>query len=95
MPASTILPLTLTPDSSQLHGYAYDPKTQTLALEFKSNHKTKTYHYPGFTPEQFEAFKNSESQGSYFYAHIKKQWPEGKFVTMYTDVETNRDPLES
>jgi hypothetical protein len=94
MPASTILPLTLTPDSSQLHGYAYDPKTQTLALEFNSNHKTQTYHYPGFTPEQFEAFKTAESQGSHFYKFIKKQW-DGKFVTMYKDVETKHDPLES
>jgi hypothetical protein len=95
MPQSTILPLTLTPDSSQLHGYAYDAGTQTLALEFNSNHAQKTYHYPGFTPEQFEAFKNAESQGSYFYANIKKQWPDGKFVTMYKDAPTEHDPLES
>ncbi len=93
MAASTIA-LTLTPDSSQLHGYGYDPKTQTLALEFNSNHNTQTYHYPGFTPEQFEAFKNAESQGSYFYKNIKKQW-DGKFVTMYKDVATDHDPLES
>lgn len=82
MTASTMPELTLTPNSSQLHGYAYDPKTQTLALEFNSNHKTQTYHYPGFTPEQFEAFKNAESHGSHFYAHIKKQW-DGKFKTMF------------
>jgi len=95
MPASTI-PLTLTPESSQLHGYGYDPKTQTLALEFNSNHATKTYHYPGFTPEQFEALKNAaaESIGSHFYKHIKKQW-EGKFQILYKDVATDHDPLES
>lgn len=93
MTASTI-PLTLTPESSQLHGYGYDPKIQTLALEFKSNQRTQTYHYPGFTPEQFEAFKNAESQGSFFYKNIKKQW-DGKFQTLYKEVATDHDPLES
>lgn len=92
--AASNIPLTLTPESSQLHGYGYDPKTQTLALEFKSNQRTQTYHYPGFTPEQFEAFKNAESQGSHFYKHIKKQW-DGKFQTLYKNVTTDHDPLES
>lgn len=93
MPASTIA-LTLTPASSQLYGYGYDAQTQTLALEFNSNHATQTYHYQGFTPEQFEAFKNAESQGSFFYKHVKKQW-DGKFQTLYKDVDTKHDPLES
>lgn len=93
MPESTIA-LTLTPTSSQLHGYGYDAGTQTLALEFNSNHATKTYHYPGFTPEQFEAFKAAESQGSFFYKHIKNQW-DGKFQIIYKEVPTEHDPLES
>lgn len=94
MPQSTILPMTLTPTRSQLHGYAYDAGTQTLALEFNSNHAQKTYHYPGFTPEQFDAFKKADSQGSFFYAHIKNQW-DGKFEICWKDVDTKHDPLES
>lgn len=83
------IPITLTPDSSQLHGYGYDAATQTLALEFKSNHQTKAYLYPGFTAEQMHDFINAESQGSFFYKHIKKQW-EGKFVMI--DKTAQPDP---
>lgn len=93
MPASTIA-LTLTPSSSQVYGYGYDPKTQTLALEFNSNHTTKTYHYPGFKPEMYEAMKNAESIGSFFGKNIKNQW-DGKFQILYKDVDTKHDPLES
>ncbi len=93
MPASTIA-LTLTPTSSQLYGHGYDAGTQTLALEFNSNHALKTYHYPGFTPEMYEDMKKAESIGSFFYKHIKAQW-DGKFQILYKDVATKHDPLES
>lgn len=82
MPNSNIV-LTLTPESSQIHGYGWE--NGTLALEFKSNHEKVRYHYP-FTPEQFAAFEAAESKGKHFYAHIKKQYAdEGSFERLYKD----------
>lgn len=83
MPQSTI-PLILTHDSSQLHGYGYDAASQTLAIEFKSNHQKLTYHYPNFSAESWAAFQAAESKGSFFYKHIKPAYPEG-FVRMFKD----------
>lgn len=80
MPTSNIV-LTLTPESSQIHGYGWE--NGTLALEFKSNHEKVRYHYP-FTAEQFAAFDAAESKGKHFYAHIKKQYAEeGSFERLY------------
>lgn len=76
MPKSTI-PLTLTPQSSQLFGHGYDPLTQTMALEFNSNHDRLTYHYPNITPEVYTALAGAESVGSAFYK-LKSQL--GDFV---------------
>lgn len=66
MPASNI-PLTLTPDSSQIHGYGYDPATGTLAVAFKSNHQRLTYHYPGVTAEEFAAIQAAKSTGGHIH----------------------------
>jgi hypothetical protein len=63
----SIIPLTLTPESSQIHGIGYDPLRQVLAIEFNSNHDTLTYEYPGVTPDRFAEFQASESKGSWFY----------------------------
>ena len=85
MPAS-LIPLTLTPDSSQLHGYGYDSNSQTLALEFNSNWERVTYHYPAFPPEKFAEFAGAESKGSFFYKHIKKQYREdGSFERWFKE----------
>lgn len=70
MPTSTI-PLALTPESSQIHGFGYDPVRQVLAIEFNSNHEQLTYEYPGVTPDRFAEFQAAESKGSWFYKNKK------------------------
>jgi hypothetical protein len=64
MPASTI-PLTLTPESSQIRGYGYDPSTKTLAVEFVSNASRVTYHYKDVPQDVADEFASSESKGRF------------------------------
>lgn len=56
--------------SSQLKAIGYCPATKTLACQFLRGDQ-KTALYPGVEPEQFEAFRTSESLGKHFGAHIK------------------------
>lgn len=64
-------PIELQPvTSSQVKAVGYDPATQTLAVQFTRG-TGAIYHYPEVTPEQFEAFRNAESLGKHFDAHIK------------------------
>lgn len=64
MPSSTI-PLTLTPESSQVRGYGYDAASKTLAVEFNSNASRVTYHYKGVPPEVADEFAKAESKGRF------------------------------
>lgn len=73
MPRSTI-PMTLTPDSHQIHGYGYDAATQTMVLTFKSSADTKDYEYPNTPPEKFAELAAAESKGSWWYKN-KPQFP--------------------
>ena len=57
-------------ESNQVGAIGYDDETQTLAVQFKRGARA-IYHYPGVTRETFEAFKGSESIGTYFGQHIK------------------------
>ncbi len=56
--------------SSQIAEIGHDPATSTMAIRFKSN-ASPLYHYAGVTAEEFAAFQQAESIGSYFYKHIK------------------------
>lgn len=75
-------------DSSQLAQIGHDPDTNTLAIRFYSGWGEKKkvgslYHYQNFTAEDFEAFKNAESLGKHFGAHIKpfaEKYPYQKIV---------------
>jgi KTSC domain len=64
--------LTLTPDSSKVHGYGYVPETQTLAVRFKgfkdSLPDLYTYEYPNTTADEFAALEAADSKGG----HINK-----------------------
>lgn len=60
-------------ESSQIHAIGHDPNTNTLAIRFKrfNGEPSSLYHYANFTAEQFESFRNAESIGKHFGAHIK------------------------
>lgn len=58
--------------SSQLHSIGHDPDTNTLAIRFKGkNGPGSLYHYANFTKDDFTAFSQSESKGSFFKRKIK------------------------
>lgn len=63
-------------ESSQLVAIGHDPDTNTLAIRFYSGWGEKKrvgslYHYSNFTAEDFAAFRDAESKGKHFGAHIK------------------------
>ena len=63
--------LTLTPQSSNIHGHEYDPNTQRLTIQFRSG-KKYSYHY---VPQSaYDEFTKAKSYGSHFFKNIK-----GKF----------------
>lgn len=70
---NTPKPVALEPvTSSQIAAIGHDSETNTLAIQFLSKSGPgSVYHYQNFTEDLFEAFKNSESVGKHFYAHIK------------------------
>lgn len=60
-------------ESSQIHSIGHNAESNTLAVRFK-NWKGEVkglYHYSNFTADDFQAFKDSESKGKHFGAHIK------------------------
>lgn len=84
-PKHSTIPLTLTPDSSKIHGYGLDQATQKLAVRFK-NPVTMvpgefTYHYGDVTPEMFAALEAAESKGSHINAvFVKTKYPFEKLL---------------
>lgn len=60
-------------ESSQIHSIGHDADTNTLAIRFKNwkGEPKGLYHYNNVDAETFEAFKNAESLGKHFGAHIK------------------------
>jgi hypothetical protein len=60
-------------ESSQLQAIGYNAETQTLAIQFKAKGASpgSLYHYSNVTPDDFVAFRDAESIGSYFYRNIK------------------------
>ncbi|CAG9255872.1 KTSC domain-containing protein [Paraburkholderia caribensis] len=61
-------------ESSQIHSIGHDASSNTLAVRFKSRvdgKPTSLYHYSNVPAEEFTAFRDAASIGSYFYKHIK------------------------
>jgi KTSC domain-containing protein len=63
-------------ESSQIHSIGHDAETNTLAIRFyrgygRDQKPGSLYHYQNFTADDFKAFKNAESIGKHFGAHIK------------------------
>ena len=71
MPKSTI-PITLTPQSSQVIGYGYDAATKRLAVKFKSNGARMTYEYTGVEPEFVADLDAAESKGAFVTKHLSR-----------------------
>lgn len=85
---SGTIPLT-TVESSQLHSIGHDPKTNTLAIRFRSKAGAGSlYHYSNFTADDFAAFQASESKGSHFKQHIKP------FADKYPYTKVSTEPAE-
>lgn len=95
------IPLTLTPQSSKVYGYGYEPDTKTLAVRFKGfdgKPRDNTYHYPDVTPEMFAALDSAESKGKHINAvFVKTQYPFEKLLAgaPAAPASIERDPLES
>lgn len=87
------IPLTLTPESSQIHGFGYDPLRQVLAIEFNSNHTQLTYEYQDVTPDLFAEFQAAESKGSWFYKNKAKHF--SVFARMYKDAPADSEGGEA
>jgi hypothetical protein len=93
--------LALTPQSSKVYGYGYEPGTQTLAVRFKGFDgapRDNTYHYPDVTPEMFAALEAAESKGKHINAvFVKPKYPFVKLLAgaPAAPVATEHDPLES
>lgn len=65
--------------SRKLHSIGYDPASQTLAVRFFKNGKNvepgqpgALYHYQNVTPEQYDAFRFSDSVGSHFISTFQR-----------------------
>lgn len=63
-------------ESSQIHAIGHDAETNTLAIRFtrgfgRDQRPGALYHYKNVTAEDFAAFRDSESKGKHFGAHIK------------------------
>jgi len=74
MKALSNIALTLTPESTQVHGYGYDPASRTLAVEYKTNFSDCTYHYLEVPRETADALAAASSKGSYIYKHVRHKF---------------------
>ena len=57
--------------SSNIRGIGYDPKSQTLEIEF---HGSGIYQYFKVPQNVYDALMTASSHGSYFARHIRKQY---------------------
>lgn len=55
-------------ESSQIEAIGHEPTTNTLFIQFK---KGSVYSYGNVDADLHKRFMESESQGSFFYKHIK------------------------
>jgi len=61
--------------SSNLASVGYDAESQILEIEF---HNGGVYQYAGVPEEVYEGLLSADSQGKYFHANIKNNYPYGK-----------------
>ena len=59
----------LTPQSTSVKGYSYDPKSQSMLITFKSG---ATYRYKGITPSIARAMGRNKSVGKTVHRRIKQ-----------------------
>ena len=59
-------------ESKLLAAVAYVAPRRLLYLRF---HSSDVYRYFTFSADQYRAFLDAESQGKYFLAHIRNQFP--------------------
>jgi hypothetical protein len=62
-------------DSSMLASVGYEPKSETLELEFNSS---AIWQYYGFSKTDYKELIKSESLGRYFLHYIKGQYTENR-----------------
>lgn len=62
-----------TVESTRLMGYGYEATTCTLAVQFpgKPGEDPVVYHYYNVPQDQWKAFQEAESKGSFFEGHIR------------------------
>lgn len=82
-------------ESSQIHSIGHDAETNTMAIRFKNwkGWKRGLYHYSNVTTEDFEAFKNAESLGKHFGAHIKPFADKFPFVCVEKEPPADDQPI--
>ena len=61
--------------SSNIASIGYDPKSQTLEIEF---HSGGIYQYYGVSQTLYEDLMSASSHGSYFHQHIKGRYGDTK-----------------
>jgi lysyl-tRNA synthetase class 2 len=59
---------TVTPASSNIESFTFDPETDTLTIQFRDGDE---YDYLNVPPQVHRAFQASGSAGQYFIRHIK------------------------
>ncbi|MEY4952511.1 MAG: hypothetical protein RL299_935 [Pseudomonadota bacterium] len=79
------IPLTPTPDSSQIAGYGYDTAAQRLAVAYRSNSALVTYEYKNVPPEVAAALDAAESKGSFIYKSIKPAFDFDRLMNKVAD----------
>jgi hypothetical protein len=67
-----------TSPSTTIAQHGYHPESSTMIVEFKNG---KVYEYRGVPPEVYDAYKASESHGSFFAQNIK-----GRYETNFRGV---------
>lgn len=76
--------------SSQLAAFGYDGETNTLAIRFNpkaGEEQGPLYHYFGVPQGVFNAMSDSDSKGTFFYAHIKHKYDWQKIEPELEDVK--------
>ena len=59
-------------NSTNIRSIGYETTTQTLDIEFRGG---SLYQYSGVGYAVYQALMSAASIGSYFYAHIRDQYP--------------------
>lgn len=82
-------------ESSQIAAIGHDPINNVLAIRFKNwkGELKGLYHYANVDVETFEAFKNAESLGKHFGAHIKPFTDKFPFECIEKEPPTDDQPI--